>query len=80
MSPVPPRYFEVLITFQFYLRPVVEGCCWALILMAVLGWRGEESKKDESTVREIGAAKSAMRVARILGEACEKHDDQRGAS
>jgi hypothetical protein len=44
----PPYYAEVSSVFYRFVRPMVDACCWVLILLAVLAWRGEELKKDES--------------------------------
>jgi hypothetical protein len=45
MPTMPPLYSELVAVWR-YLRPVLEACSWVLILMAVLGWRGEASEQD----------------------------------
>jgi hypothetical protein len=49
IPPLPslsPTASETLLIYYRYVRPVAAACCWALILTAVLGWRGNAVAVD----------------------------------
>jgi hypothetical protein len=44
----PSMYSDAAGLYYRLIRPAGEACCWALILMAILGWRGVANNQDKA--------------------------------